>query len=117
MKQLNNYINEKLKVSSNYITNRQFYDALKPVRNLELQRIYGSVLSHFPDCDIEKDSKIMKLEVNTTDIIELSIVKYKLDTRTIKRNLYLTHLNENEPLDFMSQEDAKKILDYINEKH
>ena len=40
MKQLNNYINEKLKVSSNnYITNRQFYDALKPVRNLDLQRI------------------------------------------------------------------------------
>ena len=40
----------------NYITNRQFYDALKPVRNLDLQPIYGSVLSHFPDCDIEKDS-------------------------------------------------------------
>jgi hypothetical protein len=118
MKQLNNYINEKLKVSSNnYITNRQFYDALKPVHNLDLQRIYGSVLSHFPECDIEKDSKIMKIEVNTTDIIELSVVKYKFDTKTIKCKQYLTHLNENEPLDFMSQEDAKKILDYINEKH
>lgn len=111
-----NTVNEKLKVSAdNYITNRQFYYALEPIRNLDLQNIYGSVVSHFPDCYMEKDSKIMKIEVNVTNIIELSVAKYG-ESKTIKCKKYLTHLNENDPIDFMSQQDAKKILDYINEK-
>jgi hypothetical protein len=122
MKVLSNYILEKLKVSKDdYITNKEFYETFvnHRVPALDLQRVYHiSRLIDFPVFEFEADSFITRIEVPSDFKGILAFYSKKTgDTRNFKFTKYIFTSNEDQPVDFISLQDAKKILDYINENY
>lgn len=122
MKILSNYILEKLKVSKDVlITNKEFYETFinHRVPALDLHSVYhASRLTDFPEFEYEADSFITRIEVpRDIKIILVFYSKKTGDTRNLKFTKYILPSNEDQPVDFISLQDAKKILDYINENH
>lgn len=122
MKQLNNYIIEKLKVSKDaIITYKEFYETFinHRVPALDLQSVYhASRLTDFPEFELKEDSFITRIEVPRDSKVILVFYSNKSgDTRNLKFTKYILPSNEDQLVDFISLQDAKKILDYINERY
>lgn len=122
MKVLSNYILEKLKVSKDVlITYKEFYETFinHRVPALDLQSVYHvSRLTDFPEFEFEADSFITRIEVPRDSKVILVFYSNKTgDTRDLKFTKYILPSSENNPVDFISLHDAKKILDYINERY
>ena len=122
MKVLSNYILEKLKVSKDaFITNKEFYETFinHKVPALDLQLVYhASRLTDFPEFEFEADSFITRIEVPRDSKVILAFYSKKTgDTRNLKFTKYILPSSEDHPIDFISFQDAKKILDYINGKY
>ena len=122
MKVLSNYILEKLKVSKDaIITNKEFYETFinHRVPALDLQLVYhASRLTDFPEFEVETDSFITRIEVpRDSKIILVFYSKKTGDTRDLKFTKYILPSSEDQPIDFISLQDAKKIIDYIHERY
>lgn len=122
MKVLSNYILEKLKVSKDaIITYKEFYETFinHRVPALDLQSVYhASRLTDFPEFELKVDSFITRIEVPRDSKVILVFYSNKSgDTRNLKFTKYILPSNEDQPVDFISLHDAKKILDYINERY
>lgn len=122
MKVLSNYILEKLKVSKDaFITNKEFYETFinHRVPALDLHSVYhASRFTDFPKFEVEADSVITRIEVpRDSKVILVFYSNTSGDTRNLKFTQYIFPSNEDQPVDFISLQDAKKILDYINENH
>lgn len=121
MKVLSNYILEKLKVSKdNLITYKEFYETFinHRVPVLDLQSVYhGSRLTDFPEFGFEIDSVVTRIEVPRDQKVILAFFSNKSGhPRDLKFTKYILPSSEDNPVDFISLQDAKKILDYINKK-
>jgi hypothetical protein len=122
MKVLSNYILEKLKVSKDaLITYKEFYETFinHRVPALDLQWVYhASRITDFPKFEPEANSFITRIEVpRDSKVILVFYSSTSGDTRNSKFTQLILSSNEDHPVDFISLQDAKKILDYINEKY
>lgn len=114
-----NTVNEKLKVSkSNEITLTEFADAFKSNNCKELDLCDAFNISDVNDCPdylTSENKKIIKIRFrheNRYDILTILVLDLKIKNY-IGFDKYITPSDDNEPVSFISQEDAEKIMDYL----
>lgn len=116
-----NCVNERLIISktTQQITYKEFLELCSAKQQfgrlkLNIQNIFkANSIYEMPDCELEPKTKIIQMEILPgPNKIDLDIAAID-DNATHPLTVYITPDNENDTVDFMSQADIKKILDYL----